>query len=152
MLNPLPDKEIFETEISNLFIDGDITDYARYMQIGRTCLSKMLNPHCLERHNPFWLTTGALWASDAKGDGKADKILSLIQRNRALWLPAPVVRSDPAKATKKIGDELFELVEKELDGCSDEILLKEAGDVLEAARGKVDEILARHALTGAARG
>lgn len=146
MLNPLPDREEFETSIHKLLPDGQIEESARYLQMGRTNLSKMLNPNVLERHNPFWLTTGLLWTFDARHDGLADEVLDKITTCRMGWLPAPVVKADPAKCTSKIGKELMQFIEKELAGEPDDVLIDELLDVDRAIKAKIDELRSRRQL------
>lgn len=147
MLEPLPDREEFESEIRDLLNDGDITHTARYLHLDRTALSKMLNPQVTERHNPFWLTLGCLWAFDARREGLADHVVGVIERRRMLWLPPPVSKTDPARSTANIVRELSDLIEKELKGCPDDELLKEAKDIAKAVEIKVDEILSRRGLS-----
>lgn len=143
MLNPLPDREEFERAIRDLLNNGDIEDTARYLQMGRTNLSKMLNPDVPERHNPFWLATACLWAFDAKRDGLADDVLSIISCRRSLWLPAPAAAIDEADAIKNIGDQLMDLVENKMKDAADEVLVKEANDIRRAVNDFVNGVLSR---------
>ncbi len=146
MLEPLPEQNEFEREIREFLNDGDITHTARYLQMDRTQVSKMLNPDCPDRHNPFWLTLGLLWAFDAQRDHLADNVLDSIVRRRMQWLPRPVALMCPAKATSNIGAELMDLIEKELAGYPNDDLLKEAMDIRNAVEVKIQEILARRGI------
>ncbi len=146
MLQPLPDREEFEREIRGLLSDGDITDSARYLQMGRTSLSKMLNPDVPERLNPFWMTLGLLWTFDAKGNGLAPQIECIMKRRRMLWLPKSVVESNAAHSTSRIGKELMDLIEKEMNGCTQGELLKEAVEIETAVKDKIKEILAKRGI------
>lgn len=142
-LKPPPEQEAFEREIRLLFDDGDITNLARFLRKDRSTVSKSLNPDVPERKSTFFCTIENLWALDAMGKGQADRVQSVMTRHRSLWLPAPMVRTDPAKTTSKIGREVMDLVEKELTGCSDEDLLKEVLDIKDAVNEKIDEVLAK---------
>lgn len=144
MIKALPDQRQFESQIRELYGDGDITDVAERLEVGRTAVSKKLNPDQTAHRNPFFSTAKHLWALDSIGKRKiADEIWGIVCRARAMWLPAPQVIIDPAKSSSQIIREVAEFLEFELSGAPDDVLLKEIDDIRRAANAKFDEVLAR---------
>lgn len=143
MIRPLPDREQFEREVRDLLDDGDITSMSGYLMTKRTNISKEFSPNVPDCPSSFFRTLQRLWAFDAIGKGQADKVLGIITRERSMWLPAGVVQTEPGKTTSKIVKEVSDLIEKEMGGASDEVLISEAQDIKAAVDVKLMEILAR---------
>lgn len=143
MIKPPPDQYSFDREISGIISNGDITDLAGYLRKDRSTVSRTLSPDRPDCKSPFFGTIEYLWGLDAMGKGQAGQVVSIITRRRMLWLPAPYIKADAGKSTSKIGKELMDLMEKELDGASEDDLLKEAIDIKEACDAKIAEILSR---------
>lgn len=143
LLKPPPGQYEFDSEIHALIADGDLTTLAGFLRKDRSSVSRTLSPDRPDCKSPFFHTLEYLWSFDAMGKGQTDEIQKIVNRHRSLWLPAPVVRSDRAKTSSRIGKELMELFEKELAGETDHVLLKEAIDVRDAVNEKIDEILSR---------
>ncbi len=140
-LLPPPEREAFEREFKKLLpTDGDISDIARYAQTGQSNISRMYNPDCSDRQNPFFVSTVHLWAFDAMRAGLADDAIALVTRERLKWLPAPIVAIDPAASTSDLLEQFRQLMTAELEKLPLDVQLKEAQDVLRAAQKKVDEI------------
>lgn len=143
MLKPLPEQDIFDGEIRKIFDDGDIETIAGFLRKNRSCVSRTLSPDRPDCKSPFFHTLEYLWAMDAMGKGQSPQVLSVINRRRMLWLPAPVLKIDGGKALSKIGNELMDLMEKELAGSSKDELIKEAIEIKDAVDAKIAEILSR---------
>lgn len=143
MIKPLPEQEKFDSQIRKLINDGDLETIAGFLRKNRSCISRALSPDRPDCKSPFFHTLEYLWAFDAMGKGQAGQVLSIISRNRMLWLPAPFIKADAGKCTSEIGKQLMDLMEKELDGASEDELLKEAIDIKEACDAKIAEILGR---------
>ena len=141
MIKALPDQHKFESEIRDLYDEGDIAHVAMQLHVDRTTVSRALNPGETAHRNMFFTTAKHLWALDSIGKSNiAEDIFAILKRWRAWWLPANRVMTEPAKASSKIVREVAEFLEKELEGAPDEVLFKEADDILRAVEAKLDEI------------
>ena len=145
-INPLPDRFEFESEIRNLFNDGDLTFIGQMLQIDRTGISKMLSPNVPDRHNPFWLIVAILWSCDLKGSGQADEALRIVERHRAQWQPRLNVRPEPGKSIENMGTLLMRLVRKELSGADENTRLKLAFQLRDECTKHIEEIMALRGL------
>lgn len=139
---PLPDREMFEREIHDLFQNGDISHIARYMQRDQAQVSKMLNPYDETRHNPVYEFLRMLWAMDCKRDGLADAVLSIVTREREKWLVGSLdVVEAPAKLTGRIGKEFAQAVEVELSDAPIDEQIKEFTDARNALDDKLESLI-----------
>ena len=78
MIKPLPDQHKFDSEIRDLFDDGDIETIAGYLRKGRTSVSRILSPDRPDYKSPFWETVEYLWSGDAMGKGQSDEALKIV--------------------------------------------------------------------------
>lgn len=140
---PAPDREAFEKEIANLFVNGDLSDIARLLQKDQSLVSKAFNPFSTEKHNPVYQFVLHLWAFDAIRDGLAGEVLNIVLREREKWQRVPFQNRCPAKLTGNLVREVGEMVEKELAGKSYDEQIDEVMDVINAAQEKKRAIIAK---------
>jgi hypothetical protein len=131
-----PEREAIEREVSELFHNGDFTDIARLIHVQHSTVSRSFSTTDETRLNPVFQIIIYLWAFDQIRDGLADTVLSIIERERAKWMPQMAVANCPVRLTTDIGKEFNEFLEKKLEGASWNVQIKECMDIEDAAKKK----------------
>ena len=141
--HPLPEREVFEREIHDLFENGDLSSIARYLHKDQGQVSKAYNPYDETRHNPVFEFLRHLWAMDCRRDALADVVLSIVNREREKWLTDGVEVIDaPAKLTGRCLRETGEAVECELAHADLDTQIHEFQEARDAYDAKIKALIA----------
>jgi hypothetical protein len=140
---PPPDRYAFEREVKSFLPRKALERVSELTRKDQAAVSAAFNPNREDRHNPVYMILVYLWAFDQVADGIADRMLSLVVRERRKWLSAKC-RGDVCHPTltKSIGVEYVEAIEMEMNGASLDVKIKEFTDLRDAVDKKLDSLIA----------